>query len=74
VAIGAGSCEQQWPGENAYPGKGGPGGRVACYVDERGAWVLWAADGVLGIAHRGDEQPEALYSSWSDGAFQLRSA
>jgi hypothetical protein len=72
VALGAGSCEQQWPGENAYPGPGG-GGRVACYVDERGAWLLWAGDGVLGIAHRGDDRPEALYSSWSDGAFRLRS-
>jgi hypothetical protein len=73
VAMGAGSCEQQWPGENAYPGPGG-GGRVACYVDERGAWLLWADDGVLGIAHRGDDQPEALYASWSGGAFRLRSA
>jgi hypothetical protein len=68
VAMGAGSCERHWPGENAYPGPGG-GGRVACYVDERGAWLLWAGDGVLGIAFRGDGHAEALYSSWSGGAF-----
>jgi hypothetical protein len=73
VAIGTGSCEQQWPGENAYPGPSG-GGRVACYVDERGAWLLWADDGVLGIAFRSDDRPEALYSAWTDGAFRLRSA
>jgi hypothetical protein len=73
VAIGAGSCERQWPGENPYPGPGG-GGRVACYVDERGAWLLWACDGVLGIAFRGDGQPKALYASWSVGAIRLRSA
>jgi hypothetical protein len=71
VAVGTGSCARQWPGENSYPGPGG-GGRVACYVDERGAWLLWAGDGVLGIAFRGDGHPEALYSSWSDGTFQLR--
>jgi hypothetical protein len=73
VAVGTGSCAQQWPGENSYPGPGG-GGRVACYVDERGAWMLWEGGGVLGIAFRGDGQPEALYSSWSEGAIQLRSA
>jgi hypothetical protein len=73
VAMGTGSCEQQWPGENPYPGPGG-GGRVACYVDERGAWLLWVGDGVLGIAIRDDGRPEALFSSWSGGAFRLRSA
>jgi hypothetical protein len=72
VAIGAGSCAQQWPGENPYPGPGG-GGRVACYVDDRGSWLLWAGDGVLGIAFRGDDQSDALYSAWSGGAFRPRS-
>ncbi len=72
VAMGAGSCQQQWPGEDPYPAPGG-GGRVACYMD-RGAWLLWAGEGVLGIAFRGDGQPAALYSAWSGGAFRLRSA
>jgi hypothetical protein len=73
VTVGTGSCERQWPGENSYVGPDG-GGRMACYVDERGAWMLWAGDLVLGIAFRRDGQPEALYSSWSDGTLRLRSA
>jgi hypothetical protein len=73
VTVGAGSCEQQWPGENPYQDAAGAG-RMACYVDERGAWLLWAGDGVLGIAVRGDGQPQALYTSWTEGAFELRSA
>jgi len=73
VAIGAGSCAQQWPGENPYSGWGGSSGRMACYVDERGAWLLWAGDGVLGIAFRGGDQSDSLYTAWSGGAFRPRS-
>jgi hypothetical protein len=45
---------------------------VACYVDRRGAWLLWTDGETLGIAYRSDGRVGALYSSWSFGAFSLR--
>jgi hypothetical protein len=71
VPAGTGSCDGQWPAEQAYTGSVGSG-RVACYVDRRGAWLLWTDNGMLGIALRSDGRWSALYSAWAAGTFSLR--
>jgi len=70
VATGVGACGQQWPAENSYSNSDG-GGRVACYVDRRGAWMLWTDNATLGIAFRSDGQVRPLFADWSAGAFWL---
>lgn len=71
VTTGTASCAQQAPAEDQPPAGGGTG-QVACYVDRRGAWLLWTDGTTLGIAHRSDSGSDELYSDWSSGRFSLR--
>jgi hypothetical protein len=70
VTIGNGSCARLWPAEGSFSGEGRTG-EMACYVDRRGAWLLWTDNRDLGIALRSDGRTEALYSSWSAGTYWL---
>jgi hypothetical protein len=69
----SGNCATDTLAEGAY---GGPHpGRLACYIDRRGAWLLWTDSDalVLGIAQRGDARAGDLYASWLAGSFALSS-
>jgi hypothetical protein len=70
LGFGHGSCAGSWPAEGVEPN----GSRVACYVDRRGAWLLWTDSRslVLGIACRADGRADALFTSWSTGQLSLR--
>jgi hypothetical protein len=71
VSTGTGSCAQRWPAESSYADQFGSG-RLACYVDRRGAWLMWTDSDALGIAFRSDSQMGVLYATWSSGAVRLR--
>ena len=71
VTTATGTCAERWPAEQSYASAAGTG-RVACYVDRRGAWLLWTDGATLGIAHRSDGRSDLLYASWSSGAYALR--
>jgi hypothetical protein len=67
VALNHGSCDRTWPAESIQSG----GVRVGCYVDRRGAWLLWMDPRlqILGIAHRSDGESRALDTAWTNGGF-----
>lgn len=71
VTSGTASCAQQTSADGQSPAGGGTG-QVACYVDRRGAWLLWTDGMTLGIAHRSDGGSTELYSDWSFGRFSLQ--
>jgi hypothetical protein len=51
-------------------------GRVACYADRSGSWLIWTEEGVhlLGIAHRVDGRPADLFAAWEAGALSRSSS
>ena len=71
IDVGSGSCMDRWPAESQYS-NAGPTGRVACYVDRHGAWLLWTDQTTLGIALRSDANSNALFAAWLVGTFSLR--
>jgi hypothetical protein len=71
VSPGTGSCAAHWPAEGPYRNGRGTG-HVACYVDRRGAWLLWTDGQTLCIATRQDGHSDELYASWSAGEYWLR--
>jgi hypothetical protein len=71
---GSGVCAGQWPAEGTYTRPDGSMGRAACYLDRRGAWLIWTDSGALGIAYRGDGQQQLIASAWLAGNLALGNA
>jgi hypothetical protein len=75
IRADSGKCGSTLPADNPYS-RAGRSGRLACYVDRAGAWLVWTDDGskVMSIAHSGSIGPDRLFAAWMSGALDPQAA